>query len=284
MGARNVSGDGLSRDAEELKRKARPWVATLARAGYAAKGVVYGIIGAVSAVAAYKGGGHTADSRGALTEILTRPFGSFLLGVVAAGLAGYAVWRVVQAILDTEDKGRKLKGVAIRVGYACIGFVYFGLAYSAVQLILGNGAGSSSDEKSRAWTATVMSYPLGGLLVGLVGLGVIGFGLYQCYKAYKAKFRKKLLHGELSEGWDTLLTRAGQFGLAARGVVFGIIGYFLIRAALMARAGEARGLGGALHALEERPSGPLLLGVVALGLIAYALHMLLIARYRRIDV
>lgn len=281
MGA---STEDVLEGAEELKHKARPWVVTLARAGYAAKGVVYGIIGAVAAFAAFQGGGRTADSRGALAEIPGRPFGSFVLGVVAVGLAGYAVWRLVQALFDTEGKGTKLNGLAVRAGYACIGFVYFGLAYSAVQLILGNGAGQSSDEKSRAWTATLLSFPLGGLMVGLAGLCVMGFGLYQCYKAYSSKFRKKLLHGELPEAWDAVLTRAGQFGLAARGVVFGIVGYFLIRAALMARAGEARGLGGALHALEERPSGPLLLGVVALGLVAYALHMLLLARYRRIDV
>jgi Domain of Unknown Function (DUF1206) len=283
MGAGVYKADA-SEGAAELTRKARPWVVRLARAGYAAKAVVYGIIGVVAAVAAYRGGGHTADSRGALAEILSKPFGSFLLGVVAVGLAGYAVWRLTQAALDTEDKGAKLSGLAVRTGYACIGFVYFGLAYSAVQLILGNGAGSSSDEKSRAWTATFMSFPFGRWAVGLAGLGVMGFGLYQCYKGYKTKFRKKLLHGEMHETTDTVLTRAGQVGLAARGVVFGLIGYFLIRAAFMARAGEARGLGGALRALEERPSGPWLLGAVALGLVAYALHMLLLARYRRIDV
>lgn len=279
-----TSTEDVARGAAELTRKARPWVVTLARAGYAAKGVVYGIIGAVAAVAAYRGGGRTADSRGALAEILHKPFGSFLLGVVAVGLAGYAVWRLTQALLDTEAKGAKLNGLAVRAGYACIGFVYFGLAYSAVQLILGNGAGQSSDEKSRAWTATLLSFPFGDLLVGFAGLAVMGFGLSQCYKGYKAEFRQRLLHGQMSEALDSLLTRAGQFGLAARGVVFGIIGYFLVRSALAARAGEARGLGGALRALEERPSGPWLLGVVALGLVAYALHMLLLARYRRIDV
>ena len=271
-------------DAGRLARKARPWVATFARLGYAAKGVVYTVIGAIAAIAALRGGGRTADSRGALAEIVRQPYGRGLLVAVAAGLACYALWRLTQAVVDTEDKGSEWKGLAVRAGYACIGFVYFGLGYSAVRLVLGKGAGSSSDEKSKAWSATFMALPFGRLLVGLAGLCVVGFGVYQCYKAYSSKFREKLKRGEMGGGTETFVTRAGQFGLASRGVVFGVVGVFLIQAALHARAHEARGLGGALRALEEQPSGPWILGVVALGLVAYGIFMFALARYRRIDV
>jgi hypothetical protein len=280
MAVEDFSADGVK--AKRLARKARPWVETWARLGYAAKGFVYTTIGAIAALAALRGGGHTADSRGALAEIVGRPYGRVMLAAVAVGLACYALWRLTQALLDTEDKGKDWKGLAVRGGYACIGFVYFGLAYSAVSLILGGDAGDSSDEKSKAWSATFMALPFGRLLVGLAGLCVLGFGLYQCYKAYSAKFRKKLKRGEMGEGTDAFVTRAGQFGHVSRGVVFGVIGGFLMQAAWHARAHEARGLGGALRALEERPYGPWILGVVALGLIAYGLLMFALARYRRI--
>lgn len=282
MAVKDFSVDSVK--ARQLAHKARPWVEKLARLGYATKGVVYTIIGVIAALAALRGGGETADSRGALEGIVGQPYGRVLLVAVAVGLAGYALWRLTQAVMDTEDKGSEWKGLAVRAGYACIGFAYFGLGYSALSLILGGDAGENSDEKSRYWTATFMVLPFGRLLVGLGGLGFIGFGLWQCYKAYKTKFRKKLKHGEMGVHTDRFITRTGQFGLASRGVVFGVVGIFLIQAALRARANEARGLGGALRALEEQPAGPWILGVVALGLVAYGLHMFALAFYRRIDV
>lgn len=270
--------------AKALAHKARPWVKKLAQFGYATKGVVYTIIGVIAALAALRGNGDTADSHGALEEIVRQPYGRVMLIVVAVGLACYALWRLTQAVLDTEDKGAEWKGLAVRAGYACIGFVYFGLGYSAVRLILGGDAGDNSDEKSRAWSATFMSLPFGRMLVGLGGLGFIGFGLWQCFKAYRREFRKKMTRVEMGEHADTFITRAGQFGFASRGVVFGVVGVFLIQAALRARAHEARGLGGALRALEEQPAGPWILGVVALGLVAYGFLMFALALYRRIDV
>jgi hypothetical protein len=283
MSGADVSLSEAGEKAEQVTRAARPWIERLARFGYAAKGVVYVLVGSLAALAAFKGGGPT-DSRGALTQVVRQPYGRVMLGVVAVGLAGYALWRLVQALRDTEDKGAEMKGLSIRFGYACIGFVYAGLSYSAVQLILGHSAGKSSDQTSKEWTATFFALPLGRLLVGLGGLCVIGFGLYQGYKAFTAKFRKKWKRHEMSERARSLAIRAGQVGLTARGVVFGIIGIFLIQAALRHRAEEARGIGGALHALEQQPYGPYVLGAVALGLVAYGLYMFVEARYRRMKI
>ena len=282
MGEAEAIVDSAEQKAERITRAARPWIERLARFGYAAKGVVYVLIGSLAAYGAFKGTGDSAtDSRGALTQVVHQPYGRTMLGVVAAGLAAYALWRVVQALRDTEDKGTSWKGLSIRTGYACIGVVYLGLSYSAVQLILGHGAGKGSDETTKGWTAFALMFPLGQLFVGLVGLGVIGFGLWQCYKAFTAKFRRKWKRHEMSEQARSLATRAGQVGLVARGIVFGIIGLFLIQAAWWARAEEARGLSGALRALEQQPYGPYVLGAVALGLVAYGLYMFVEARYRR---
>ncbi len=289
MGVSDVSlgeaGEKAEEKAEQFTRAARPWIERLARFGYAAKGVVYVLVGALAAYGAFEGkGDEPADSRGALTQVVHQPYGRVLLGVVAAGLAGYALWRLVQAFRDTEDKGTSWKGLAVRTGYGCIGIVYAGLSYSAVQLILGYGAGKGSDQQSREWTATFFALPFGRLLVGLAGLGVVGFGFYQCYKAFTAKFRKKWKRHEMSERARHIATRAGQIGLTARGVVFGIIGIFLVQAALRHRAEEARGLSGALRALEQQPYGPYVLGAVALGLVAYGLYMFVEARYRRMRI
>jgi hypothetical protein len=197
-------------------------------------------------------------------------------------MAAYAIWRIVQAVKDTENKGSDAKGIARRIGYAVIGVIHIGLAYSATQLIFGSGGKSRGDAAPKEWTATLLAQPFGQWLVGAVGLGFIAFAIFQFYKAFTAKFSENLKTNEMSEKTKTFAIRTGQAGLSARGVVFGIIGVFLILAAVHSNAGEARGLSGALRALEQQSFGQWVLGVVALGLIAYGLYMLVLARYRRI--
>ena len=272
----------VKEEAERISQSARGWIVPLARFGYAAKGVVYLIIGGLAALAAFTGGGRTTDSRGAFEEILSQSYGKLLLGAVAVGMAAYAVWRFVQAVKDTENKGSDAKGIARRIGYAVIGVIHIGLAYSAAQLVFGSGGGSRGDAASKEWTATLLAQPFGQWLVGAVGLGFIAFAVSQFYKAYTTKFREKLKTNEMDEKTQTFATRAGQAGLSARGVVFGIVGVFLILAAWHSNAGKARGLSGALRALEQQSYGQWVLGIVALGLIAYGFYMLVQARYRRI--
>jgi hypothetical protein len=258
-----------------------PWIERLARVGYATKGVVYLLIGALAVLAALNAGGEATDTRGAFQEIYSKPFGQVMLVGVAVGLLAYAIWRVTQAIVDAEGKGKDLKGISIRIGYACSGLLHTGLAFSAARLVLGEKEESSEQaHKSRA--TQFMQLPFGRLLVGLAGAGFIGFGLYQIYKGYKAKFRKRLEVGAMSKREDQWATRLGQFGLAARGVVFSIIGYFLIVSALRYDPNEVRGLGGALESLAGQPFGKVLLGVVAAGLAIYGVYMLVEAKYHRI--
>lgn len=272
----------VKEEVERISQSARAWIVPLARFGYAAKGVVYIIIGGLAALAAFTGGGRTTDSRGAFEEILSQSYGKLLLGAIAVGMAAYALWRIVQAVKDTENKGSNAKGIARRIGYAVIGIIHIGLAYSAAQLILGSGGESRGDAASKEWTATLLAQPFGQWLVGAIGVGFIVFAVSQFYKAFTAKFREKLKTNEMDEKTQTFATRSGQAGLSARGVVFGIIGFFLTQAAMHSSAGEARGLSGALRALEQQSYGQLLLGIVAIGLIAYGFYMFVQARYRRI--
>ncbi|UBF29215.1 DUF1206 domain-containing protein [Kovacikia minuta CCNUW1] len=268
---------------QPVKRAAsHPWVEQLARFGFAAKGVVYFIVGLLAAQAAFTSGGRTTDTSGALEEILIQPFGKFLLGLVTIGLVGYALWRLVQTVLDPEHAGQELKAKRIiqRVGYAFSGLAYAGLAFTAVKLIV--GAGRDRSNATQDWTARLLAQPFGQWLVGIAGGIAIAVGLSYFYQAYKGKFRQKFKLHQMSSTEQTWAVRLGRFGITARGVVFCVIGIFLIKAALHTNASEAKGLGGALAALAQQPFGPWILGIVALGLIAYSIYSLIEARYRRI--
>lgn len=257
------------------------WVERVARVGYATKGIVYILIGVLTALAALGAGGHTTDTRGAFYEIYSQPFGQVLLGAVAIGLTAYSIWRFSESVIDAEGKGKDLKGISIRFGYASSGVLHAGLAFNAARLLLGDGAGNSEQEhKSRA--TEIMHLPFGPILVGLAGAGFICFGLYQIYKGYKAKFRKRLEVRAMGERENVWATRFGKFGLAARGLVFSIIGGFLIIAAIQYNPDEVRGLSGALESLTALPFGKALLAVVAAGLATYGVYMLIEAKYHRI--
>lgn len=273
------------REAEQTVRGAvnNPWVERLARFGYAARGVVYAVIGLLAVQTAFGGRGsqdlaQQASAQGALQRIAEQS--RLLLALVAIGLAGYALWRFVQAGLDTENKGSDAKGLVKRVSMVASGIVYSGLAIAAARLASGSGGGTG--DGSQGFTADLMSKPFGRWLVILAGIAVIVSGCYELYDAWSKKFRNRLNLQEMNADEQWLATRTGQAGLAARGIVFLLSGWFLIQAGLRFDPSQAQGLGGALEALARQPSGPWLLGLVALGLIAYGAYSFLQARYRRI--
>lgn len=255
------------------------WVERLGRLGYATKGAVYALVGALALAVAIGAGGQTTDPSGALETIGEQPFGLILLALITVGLAGYAFWRLFQAVKDPDREGSDAGGIAKRIGHAVAALAYFGLAIGAGQLALTSGGGGGSPQD---WTAYLLSQPFGQVLVIGVGVGVVGYSLSQLYQAYEAQFREYLKLGEMSAREDTWITRIGRFGFAARGVVFAIVGIFLVQAGLRFDPSEATGLGGALKELLKQPFGPWLLGLVAFGLIAYGLFMIAMARYRRI--
>jgi uncharacterized membrane protein YidH (DUF202 family) len=284
MGKKNSSGKKIKRQAEETidDVAASPWMERLARFGYATKGIVYIVVGGLATLAAFGLGGETTDLRGALREIERKPFGKAMLITVAFGLIGYVLWRWVQALADTDRKGTKLKGVAVRIGYFASGAVYAGLAYTAAKILFDADEQDSSSDTQELWIARVIRMPFGRTLIILTGLFVIGFGLYQIYKGIKAKFRKRLKLGEMGKTKDHWATWSGRVGYASRGVVFCIIGFFVMQAALHFNPDEAKGLDEALATLAQNYYGAWALGLVAVGLIFYGFYMLVEARYRQI--
>ncbi|WP_198004904.1 DUF1206 domain-containing protein [Rubrobacter xylanophilus] len=278
--AGETTGREAERRARRASRRAGPWIEGLARFGYAAEGVVYAVMGGLALGVATGTGGRTAGQQGVFALIAAQPLGRPMLGLVAAGFVGYALWRLVQAAADADGEGRDARGLARRAGYAFSALAYSALALGAGRSALGSGGGGRS---ARDWTAWLLAEPFGQALAVAAGLAILGFGSYEVYQAYRAEFARYLRLGEIGGRAGRWVVRLGRFGVAARGVVFGLVGGFLVLAAVQHDPEEARGLGGALHALIRQPFGPWLLGVVALGLAAYGLLMVLVARYRSIS-
>jgi hypothetical protein len=258
----------------------RTWFERVARFGFAARGLVYILVGLLAAGAAAGMGSRATDTHGAIRAVGRQPFGTAFLLVLALGLCAYALWRFAQAGLDLEGKGNGLRALATRASFAVSGIGHAGLAFSAASLAVGLHEGRS--DVVRTWVGRLLDEPFGQWVVAAVGLAVIGSAAYQFYKAYSCKFEDDLVLSRMTEGARRWSRRVGRVGLLARGITFAIIGWFLLRAALEVDAHEARGLAGALRVLGRQDRGHWALLVVALGLTAYGLSSFVDARYRRV--
>ncbi|MBV8066288.1 MAG: DUF1206 domain-containing protein [Actinobacteria bacterium] len=251
----------------------------MSRAGFVARGLIYGIVGILAIKLAVGGGGTTPNQQGALQTIARQPFGKVLLVLVAIGLAGYALWRLVRALLGHGPEGSD-RGFD-RVAAFASSVVYAGLCAIAVEILLGSGSGGRSGSPSKP-AAGVLGWPGGPWLVGIAGAALIGVGLYQGYRGISKDFLKDSKTEEMSPRTRTWVEWIGSFGYLARMVVFGLVGVFLIRAAVDFNPSKAVGVDGALATIAHASYGPFLLAIVAAGLIAFGVYSLTDARYRRI--
>ena len=256
-----------------------PWVERLGRIGLVAKAVIYAVIGVLAIQVARGGREESPDKGGALRTIAEQPFGKGLLVLLACGLAGYALWRLAQGILDRDNEGEGPKGLAKRAGALGKAGWYGTLCVLTVSTLVGNGSGDGNEQET---TRGVFERPFGRYLVYAAGLAFVGAAAFNGWRAVTCKFNKKLKTGEMSDAEETAATGVGILGHLARMTAFGLVGLFLLRAAWEYDAKEARGLDGALLELSQQPYGGFLLGAVGVGLFAYALYCLVQARYRRI--
>ena len=266
-------------DVQQGLRAASPALVMLGRAGYAAKGIVYVVMGALAAKAALGAGGKTTDTRGAIGVIGDGPMGTIALVAIGVGLLGYMLWRLIAAATDAEGEGDEPTKLVVRAAQAGRGIAYGVLGVQALRALGGDDVGSQG-AAARHWTARLLDMPFGRALVVGVGLGVLGYAAYQLYRAFSDKARKHLDLAEAGPAQATWIVRFGRFGIAARGVVFAMIGVFLVRAGLQGDSGEAGGIAQSLQALGNASYGRLVLGAVAFGLIAYGVYQLATARYR----
>lgn len=257
------------------------WVERFARIGLFANGLVYCLVGLLAFMAAFglgKGKQETADREGVFQFVLKQPFGKVLLILIAAGLICYSLWRLTQALKDTEHKGDSAKGIGRRIGYLFSGVIYGGFAVAALKMAIGAGSGSKGDQRETL-AQKVLEQPMGQWILGLIGAGVIIGGLYQIYRGLSDKYKKDVASAQLKHETEEMLIRAGKVGYVARGIVWGLIGYFFIQAARHFRPSEAGGTEQAFQFLEGT-FGALLFGAVAVGLICYGLFMFMRAKYQ----
>jgi hypothetical protein len=261
-------------------RQVAPWVERLARVGYASKALLYFTVGSLAVQAGIERSRRGADTQEALRIVRQATFGRVALLTMAAGLIGYAVWRLVEGLVDPDNRGSGARAVALRISFAARGVLHGALGITALRLALRQMPGPHRSQ-TRHWTRVAFDLPGGELLVGLAALAIAGFGLYQLYRAYTSKLSRQLNFGELDGGARRWVVGVSRFGIAARGVVFCVIGLFLGRAAIRHDAAKAGGVRESLGFLAG--IGRWLFVVVALGLVAYGGYELLNARYRRIN-
>jgi len=258
------------------------WVDRLARFGLVAKGFSYGLVGVLAGALAVAGAGKTTDREGALEVFADESYGKVILVALGLGFAAYALWRLVQAIFDRDDEGTSAKGVAKRIGFLGRAALYAALTFGTFALLDGTGDKGTETGQAREATARVFDWPAGRWLVGLAGLILVGVGVFNAYRAFTQKFEDNWNTGKMSAAERQWGARLSSLGLLARFVVFSLIGGFLVKAAYEYDAQEAIGLDGALRKVAQAGYGPILLGIVAAGLLCYALFCFVEARYRRV--
>lgn len=254
-----------------------PTVRRLARAGLAARGLVYAVIGVLAVELALGQGGGADNQTGALRTIARQPFGKVLLVLVAIGLAGYAAWRLLRAAAGHGAEQRDDRGD--RIAALASGIAYVVLCVTAVKILLGAGAGSGTPKHA---AAGVLGWPAGPVLVAIAGVVLIGVGGYQAHKGITRSFLEDSRTGEMTPAVTKAFTIVGVVGHLARAVVFALIGYGLVTTAIAYDPHKAVGLDGALRELAHATYGRVLLAIVAAGLIAFASYSFADARYRRL--
>ena len=253
---------------------------TIARIGYAAKGTVYGLTGLLTFLAAFDLGAEKTDQLRVLKFLDEQTFGNILLGILGAGLFCYSFWRFIQAISDPESIGTDKKAKIKRTAFFISGCIYFGLALLSFYRVFSTGGakGSGNSMQQSPWLST----DVGLIIVGAVGLAFVGTGIYQFIRIYKKDFLKKFQLKQMrDEKKKKLITNSAYLGMSSRGILFLIIGYFAIRAAFTANTSEIKTTMEAFSFLEDSSQGPWLLGIVAAGLVAYAIYMFLMTKYRQ---
>jgi Domain of Unknown Function (DUF1206) len=257
-----------------------PWTRGFVRWGIVSKGVLYVLVGAIAVDVSVAGGERVQDRGGALTALADTWSGKLLVGAVAAGLLGYAGWRLMEAVLGRTIEGDEHAAWWKRLGYAARALWYIGLFAVAASVLA--GADESGEKEEERVTARILEWPAGRWLVAAVGLGILGAGVFNLWRGFTGRFRKRLKLRKLGEVEERVFTAFGVLGHLARGLVFGLIGFFLVRAAYRYDPDEAIGLDGALAKVLRQDYGDTLLGFVAAGLLAYGLYCFVEARYREI--
>ncbi|WP_251978517.1 DUF1206 domain-containing protein [Salinicola avicenniae] len=257
----------------------RNWLSHTASAGYIAKGVIYITVGWLALLTAAGFGGSESGTSDVIRQIALWPFGGFLLALLGLGLVAYVLWRLAQAIWDTERKGREWKGLLQRIGFAVSGSLYTALAWQCATLLFNSLSSGGGDQQG---AQRLFSLPGGRWLLLATGAVFIAVGIHQLRRAWRRSYRKNWHLEDRPNPPLPLLEGIARLGLGARGVTFMLIGMLFGIAAWEVSPDDAKGLGAALNFLAHQPYGDVMLGAVAIGLIAYGGYCFINAGYRRV--
>jgi hypothetical protein len=252
------------------------------RAGFVARSITYGVVGAIALALAVGAGAAPAapNQQGALALIARAPLGRVAVAVAAVGLLAYALWKLGQGVFGRGPEGGGDPDLKDRIANAAGGVVYLGFFAVAVRILFGDSSSGSSEPSKAA--AGALGWPGGAVIVGAAGAVLIAISLYQIYDACRGSFAEDSKLGEMSRLQRQAFMTLGRVGLVARALVFGLLGYFVLKTAIDYNPRDATGLDGALARVHHQPFGPWLLGLVAAGLIVFAAYSMFEARYRRL--
>ncbi len=267
--------------AEEIVRK--PFIKSLARFGFYTKGFLFIVIGILAVMVAFgEQGGRLADPTGALTTVAQIPLGKVLLIIFIIGAFGHGAWNVLRGAADVDKSGKNWQGIAQRILAVGVGFFYLYLAWTAWELVLTAHIKDHNGAVQRTFVSLLLAVPLGTILVALIGFGVIGAGVHECYSGITGKYQENFRMYELKGAKRIIVNVLGYISFLARALIFALMGYFFVSAAYSYDPKIVVGVDGALLTLSRTYFGKTLLFVTATGLICHGVLSLYEARYRRI--
>ncbi len=265
-------------------REAPRWLRWLARVGIAAEGTIYVLIGGLALAGAFDPSERPSGTQGAMSRLADGPLGRPQLALLGLGLAAFVLWQLVLSVLDPECTKERwsMKRIALRIHHVWNAALHCVLAGIAAWLLLGHGGGGEGGQAPKQLAAVALRLPYGQWLLGAVGVGIVLFALVQCFMACRPHKTTRMTLGNTPMRIPILALLT--FGYLARGTLFGLIGAFLLYAAWRYDSDHVMGVSGALQSMRDQPYGPLLLGAVAAGLIAFGLAQIAKARYRKIRI
>ena len=274
-----INKTGVQQAAKKVEYS--PLMEALTRYGYGVRGLIYIVMGLLALQVTLGKGGALASPQGAIAVIGKQPAGMILLWIVLLGLISYSLWGVVRAVMDPLHKGHDAKGLIARAGYLASAFGYAILIIPTYGYITG-ASKTANGSQTQKFITTLMATPWGRWAIGILGLVVVIAGFYQIYQGLSAGFERQFHTYTLTPKEVKLVTGVGRFGTVARGVVLAIVGGLFGLAAYQANPSQQVGMDTALATILHQPYGVWLLGIVALGLIAFGIYSMLCAFWFRI--
>jgi len=267
--------------AEEIVR--HPYIKKLAQFGFYTKGFLFIVIGILAIMVAIgEKGGQISDASGALSRIAQATYGKVFLIIFIAGAFGHGAWNVLRGVADVDNVGNDLQGIGKRIIAVIVGLFYFFLAWTAWSIVFTANVAVENGTMQKTFTAILLALPFGAILVAAIGLAVIGAGINECYRGLTGKVQEHFRQYKLEGNSRNIIAVLGFLSFLARALIFGLIGWFFIAAAIEANPNEAIGIDGALRTLAASYYGKILLFLTSAGLICFGVLSLYEAKYRRL--